>query len=161
MNLVFVKHKACFFCSRPNKYHITQNNRMEFKIKSTYHRSHQNNVKIVTVCRFTIPAAVALQALPKRLIWTFPRLWNGVTEVLHDQCHHSRTVLPRVPAECLKGRNFSSPRAVMRLFDWQSACYSTSPIVPVMSGTQVNKPADDPSAAVCKQANYWISIQHC
>lgn len=150
-----------FFCSRPNKYHITQSNRMEFKIKSTYHRSHKNNVKIVTVCRFTIPAAVALQALPQRLIWTFP-----VFEMASQRsCTISVTTLARFCPECRrkawKRGNFSSPRAVLRLFDWQSACYSTSPIVPVMSGTQVNKPADDPSAAVCKQANYWISIQHC
>lgn len=55
----------------------------------------------------------------------------------------THTVLPRVPAEYLKTRNFSkSPQAGLGMFDWQSAYYSTFPIVPVMSCTQVNKPTN-------------------
>lgn len=91
-------------------------------------------------------ACVAAQggkgSLPQWFIWTFPlfemasqRLCMiNVTTLIY-------TVLPRVPAEYLKTRNFSEcPWAGPGVFDWQSVCYSAFSIIYVMSCTQVNTP---------------------
>lgn len=87
--------------------------------------------------------------LPQWFIWTFP-LFEMASQrpCMINVTTFIYTVLPKFPAEFLKPRNFSEcPWAGLGIlyFDWQSACYSTFPIVHVMSGTRVNT------------ATYWVT----